>query len=112
VNSSKPVQSVIPAFLPLGVKAAFPPVAVSLVDGVPDETAEEAADDPATGVVGATVDTGLAAVAVDADCIFAEAGEADEDCALWAEPLPPSRPARLHSPDRLSPCLRPARETD
>ena len=71
MNSSKPVQSVIPALIPLGVKAAFPPVAVSLVDGVADETAEAAADDTATGVAGATVDTTLATVAVDADCVFA-----------------------------------------
>ena len=95
MNSSKPVQSVIPALIPLGVKAAFPPVAVSLVDGVADETAGEAADDTATGVVGATVDTGFATVAVDVACVFTEVEEVDEDSALWAEARPPSRPARL-----------------
>jgi hypothetical protein len=63
VNSSKPVQRVIPALIPLGIKEAFPPVAVSLVDGVPDEAAGEVGDDTATGVVGATADAGSATVA-------------------------------------------------
>jgi hypothetical protein len=63
VNSSKPVQRVMAALIPLGVKAAFPPVAVSLVDGVPEEGTGEAADETATAVVGVTADAGSATVA-------------------------------------------------
>jgi hypothetical protein len=102
--------------IPFGVRAALPLVSVSPLDGVPDEAAEEATDDTAAAVVGANAGAGSATVAGDATGVSTEAGgmaaEVDEDSALWAEPLPPSRPARLHSPDRLSPCLRPAREAD